>query len=184
MLWIKIKSLHAIWFISHMVVKDYGIPWQYLYDELVRTPDINGPFIWLNLEMDHLADDSNIKHNSVVDMRRETFQNGLESLFKHYLFHGYKMISMVRNMNHATLQLHDDVIKWKHFPCYWPFVRGIHRSPVNSPHRGQWRRALMFSLICAWTNGWVNNRYAGHMRRHRAHHDVTVMYMNHATLQL
>ena len=24
--------------------------------------------------------------------------------------------------------LHDDVIKWKHFPRYWPFVRGIHRS--------------------------------------------------------
>ena len=30
---------------------------------------------------------------------------------------------------------HDDVIKWKHFPRYWPFVRGIHRSPVNSPQR-------------------------------------------------
>ena len=29
---------------------------------------------------------------------------------------------------------HDDVIKWKHFPRYLPFVRGIHRSPVNSPH--------------------------------------------------
>ena len=43
---------------------------------------------------------------------------------------------------------HDDVIKWKHFPRYWPFVRGIHRSPVNSPHKGQWRGALMFSLIC------------------------------------
>ena len=28
---------------------------------------------------------------------------------------------------------HDDVMKWKHFPRYWPFVRGIHRSPVNSP---------------------------------------------------
>ena len=52
---------------------------------------------------------------------------------------------------------HDDVIKWKHFPCYWPFVRGIHRSPVNSPHKGQWRRALMFSLICARINAWVNN---------------------------
>ena len=25
---------------------------------------------------------------------------------------------------------HDDVIKWKYFPRYWPFVRGIHRSPV------------------------------------------------------
>ena len=52
---------------------------------------------------------------------------------------------------------HDDVIKWKHFPRYWPFVRGIHRSSVNSPHKGQWRGALMFSLICAWINGWVNN---------------------------
>ena len=55
----------------------------------------------------------------------------------------------------------DDVIKWKHFSRYWPFVRGIHRSPVNSPHKGQWRGALMFSLICAWTNGWANNREAG-----------------------
>ena len=56
---------------------------------------------------------------------------------------------------------HDDVIKWKHFPCYWPFVRGIHRSRVNSPHKGQWLGALMFSLICAWINGWANNREAG-----------------------
>ena len=54
---------------------------------------------------------------------------------------------------------HDEVIQWKHFPRYWPFVWGIHRSPVNSPHKGQW--ALMFSLICAWINGWVNNRGAG-----------------------
>ena len=56
---------------------------------------------------------------------------------------------------------HDDVIKWKHFPCYWPFVQGIHRSPVNSPHKGQWRGALMFSLICTWINSWVNNHEAG-----------------------
>ena len=70
---------------------------------------------------------------------------------------------------------HDDVIKWKHFPRYRPFVRGIHRSPVNSPHKGQWRRALMFSLICPWINGWVNNREAGDLRRHRAHYDVVVM---------
>ena len=45
---------------------------------------------------------------------------------------------------------HYEVIKRKPFPRYWPFVRGIHRSPVNSPHKGQWRGALMFSLICAW----------------------------------
>ena len=50
----------------------------------------------------------------------------------------------------ATLSCsYDDVIKWKHFPRYWPFVWWIHRSPVNSPHSGQWRGALMFSLICA-----------------------------------
>ena len=70
---------------------------------------------------------------------------------------------------------HDDVIKWKHFPRYWPFLRGIHRSPVNSPHKGQWRGALMFSLICARINGWVNNRLAGDLRRHRTDFDVTVM---------
>ena len=70
---------------------------------------------------------------------------------------------------------HDDVIKWKHFPRYWPFVLGIHRLPVNSPHKGQWRGAWMVSLICTWMNNWVNNREAGDLRRHRAHFDVTVM---------
>ena len=70
---------------------------------------------------------------------------------------------------------HDDVIKWKHFPRCWPFVRGIHRSPVNSPHKGQWRGALMFSLICVWINDWVNNREAGDLRRYRSHYDVTQM---------
>ena len=57
-----------------------------------------------------------------------------------------------------TYFFHDDVTKWKHFPRYWPFVRGIHRSPVNSLHKGQWRGALMFSLICLWINSWENNR--------------------------
>ena len=70
---------------------------------------------------------------------------------------------------------HDDVIKWKHFSRYWPFVWGIHRSPVNSPDKCQWRGALVFSLICVWINGWVNNREAIDLRRYRAHYDVTVM---------
>ena len=70
---------------------------------------------------------------------------------------------------------HDDVIKWKHFPRYWPFVREIHRSPVNFPHKGQWRGALMFTLICARMNGWVNNREAGDLRRYLVHYDVIVM---------
>ena len=72
---------------------------------------------------------------------------------------------------------HDDVIKNQHFPRYWPFVRGIHRSPVNSPHKGQWCEALMFSLICAWNNNWANNGDTGDLRRHRAHYDVILMLL-------
>ena len=74
--------------------------------------------------------------------------------------------------------IHDDVIKWKHFPRNWPFVREIHRSPVNFPHKGQWRGALMFSLIYAWINDWVNNREAGDLRRQHGHYDVIVMLWN------
>ena len=47
--------------------------------------------------------------------------------------------------------------------------------PVNSPHKGQWRGALMFSLICVCINGWINNREAGDLRRCRGHYDVNVM---------
>ena len=65
-------------------------------------------------------------------------------------------------------QCSHDVIKWKHFPRYRPLVRGIRGSPVNSPHKGQWRRALMFSLICAWTNGWANHWDAGDSIRHHS----------------
>ena len=52
--------------------------------------------------------------------------------------------------------------------------------PVNSPHKGQWRGALIFSLICVWINGWVNNREAGDLRRYRAHYDVSVMDLSDA----
>ena len=47
--------------------------------------------------------------------------------------------------------------------------------PVSSPHKVQWRGALMFSLICVWINDWVNNREAGDLRCHRGHYDVNVM---------
>ena len=73
------------------------------------------------------------------------------------------------------LRSHYDVIKWRHFPHYWPFVRGNHQSPVNSPHKEKWCGALMFYLICAWTNCWVNNRNTGDLRCHSTHYDITVM---------
>ena len=74
---------------------------------------------------------------------------------------------------------HDDIIKWKHFPCYWHFVQGINWWPVNSLHKGQWRGVLKFSLICAW----VNNREADDFRCHRTHHDVTVMWWGKIALR-
>ena len=62
---------------------------------------------------------------------------------------------------------HDDFIKWRQFPS--------HRSPVNSPHKGQWRGTLMFFLVGVWINSWANNVEAGDLSRHHAHYDVTVM---------
>ena len=61
------------------------------------------------------------------------------------------------------------------FPALLAFGRGIHLSPVDSPHKGQWRGAFMFSLIYTWTNGWANNGDAGEVRRHLAHYDIIVM---------
>ena len=60
------------------------------------------------------------------------------------------------------------------------FVRGIHRPPVGSPHKGQWRATLEFSLIYAWTNDWANNRDADDLKRHRAHYDVVTVRVNHS----
>ena len=68
---------------------------------------------------------------------------------------------------------------WRHrketFSVLLAFVRGIHRLPVNSPYKGQWRGALIFSLICARVNRWENNREAGDLRRRFTHYDVIVM---------
>ena len=69
---------------------------------------------------------------------------------------------------------------WRHqmetFSALLAICAGNSPVPVNSPHKGQWRGALMFTLICARINGWVNNREAGDLRRYRSHYDVIVMW--------
>ena len=75
-----------------------------------------------------------------------------------------------------NILMHDEVIRWKLFARYWSFVRV--RGMVNSLHKGQWRRALMFSLTCARINDWINNHKAGDLIRHRAHYDVTVLNLH------
>ena len=102
------------------------------------------------------------RYHDTTALHQQCIANGLRTLWC------YKIITCT----------HDDVIIWKYFTRYWPFVRGIHRSPVDSPHKGQSRGAMMFSLICVWTNGWANSWETGHLRRHRAHYDDTVMTKN------
>ena len=58
--------------------------------------------------------------------------------------------------------------------CRWSDALSM-RRPVNSPHKCQWHRALIFSVICVWINGWVNYRETGELRRYRAHYDVIAM---------
>ena len=120
-------------------------------------------------------------------------KNVYTSSYHHHHHHRRRRRCQIGYMNHLPLfsvrpwnnsmryMSHDDVIKWKHFPRNWPFVRRIHRSPVNSPHKGQWRGALMFSLIRVWINGWVNTREAGDLRCNRAHYDVIVMLAMYAS---
>ena len=71
---------------------------------------------------------------------------------------------------------------WRHqmetFSALLAICAGNSPVPVNSPHKGQWRGALLFSLICTRISGWVNNGEAGDLRRHRAHYDVTVMNLS------
>ena len=74
---------------------------------------------------------------------------------------------------------HFDVTQWKRFSPYRPFVRGIHRPPVDSPYKGSVTRTLTFSLMLAWTNSWINRRVVGDFGCHDAHCDVIVMYFTH-----
>ena len=88
----------------------------------------------------------------------------------------YKRTSYQINATYISYGFpHDDVIKWNHFPRYWPFVRGINHSRLI-PRTKASDAELWCFLICIWINGWVNNREAGYLRRYRANFDVIVMY--------
>ena len=124
----------------------------------------NAPFLFLHIRVP--ACDNTWQHAWISQLDDFHVLVWYENIF-------YKCGQHFFHMTHSMI--HDDVIKWKPSLRYLPFVRGIHRSPVNSPHKGQWHGALMFSLICVWTTDWVKNRDAGDLRGNRAHYDVTVM---------
>ena len=102
----------------------------------------------------------------------------------------YHILSVMLYHNECVIKRFDCVWKWAYMEllniAWWrhqmetvsallAICAGNSPVPVNSPHKGQWRGASMFSLICVWINGWVNNREANDLRRYRAHYDVIVI---------
>ena len=88
------------------------------------------------------------------------------------------MINSISYLDYQSRSQVNGITRWRHqIMRYLPFMRGIPRWPVDSHHKGQWRGALMFSLICAWTNGWASNQDAGELRRNCAYYDVTVILL-------
>ena len=71
---------------------------------------------------------------------------------------------------------HDDVIKWKHFPRYWPFVRRNSPATGEFPAQRPVTRSFDVFFDLRLKIGWVNNGEAGELRRHIVHYDVTVMF--------
>ena len=83
-------------------------------------------------------------------------------------------------MNNKQTQKVRAPVKWtchqmEAFSALLAICEGKSPVPVNSPHKGQWRGALMFSLIYAGINGWVNTGEVGDLIRHHTHYDVIVM---------
>ena len=91
----------------------------------------------------------------------------------------FMMTSSNGNIFRVTGHLWGGGTWWRHqmetFSALLAICAGNSPVPVNSPHKGQWRRVLMFSLICTWINVWKNNRETGDFRRHSTHYDVIVM---------
>ena len=96
-------------------------------------------------------------------------------------------------INNSTHKLYLDGVYtslswWRHqmetFSALLAICAGNSPVPGEFPHKGQWRRALMFTLICVWINGCVNNREAGDLRRYCAHYGVTVMFCLHVVTKI
>ena len=105
----------------------------------------------------------------------------------------HRNVDVIVASKHVSDRMHTNKLPtwWRHqmetFSALLAFCAGNSPVPGQFPHKGQWRGALMFSLICGWTNGWLNNRETVDLRRYRAHYVVTVMYtqiLRQGTLQI
>ena len=139
---------------------------------------VAGAFVFL-CDDDKVCLDSLLFRPVVVVTKPIPSRYYLFSLPTMFIFHCCHRSSAVVTLAQQACDLMVITSWWRHqmetFSALLAICAGNSPVPVNSPHKGQWRRALMFSLICFWINGWVNNREAGHLRRYRAHYDVTAM---------
>ena len=122
--------------------------WLYLFSKSTEV-------CWNGSSWRHTSDDSN---TDWVPNRRQAIiwtKVGVVywRIYVSFALDGLISWSIFMAVHHNILFHHDDVIKWNNFQRYWPFVQGIHRSPVNSPHKGQWRGALMLFLIYTHIKG-------------------------------
>ena len=146
------SSINTLWFPQkNCRVHVRGRGWQrqrYLPPRLrgdMATPTaiaLDSSFNLLLISRILVGTNGNGRHHVIIALviarRGETTHSGVDVNNTH--------LSMINPLNqpcqldfqrHAVHWVHDVVIKWKRFPRYWPFVRGFHRSPVDSPHKGQ-----------------------------------------------
>ena len=87
-----------------------------------------------------------------------------------------KKIAMLPGFNNRYMHQNNDVMICYNFPSYRPLLRGIHWSPMDSLHKGQWRGALIYSLMCPLRTGWTSIGVAGELRRHGDVHVTSVWW--------
>ena len=106
--------------------------------------------------------------------------DGANSLLYSFITHCpfLRTLIKIRNISFKKIHYKMSSVKWRPL-CFGLNVLPVsHRSLVDSPHKGQWRGALRFPLMCARTNSWANNRHAADLRRHRAHCNIIVMWFH------
>ena len=114
----------------------------------------------------------------------------LSAVIIRYLWYPWSHTKMIKTyQSHIIVRCLPSFSWWRHqmetFSALLALCAG-NLLPVNSPHKGHWRGALMIHLISVWINSWRHTREAGDLRRYRAHYDVIVMSLysgNPATAQ-
>ena len=118
-------------------------------------------------------------------VRPGTYNTTSRAMHAHYVTGGsrimlskYTLSVLIKGLSALTHEIKCRTW-WRHqmetFSAFLALRAGSSLVTGEFPSSAQWRRALMFSLICAWISDWVNNRNTGDLRRHQAHYDDTVM---------